>query len=52
MGALDIKKVNPIVEKIREENKRTNLQPTYKDKKRFQKLRSAIKKNKRKNSGK
>jgi len=51
MGALDVKKKNPILDKVREDLKRTDLQTTYKDKKRFQRLRSAIKKTK-KNSGK
>jgi len=52
MSALDIQKISPIEQKVRDESKRTSLKSTSKDKKRFQRLRAAIKKQKKKNSGK
>jgi hypothetical protein len=45
-------KPDPILEKLKKDKKKRSLGTDYKDKKRFQKIRSAIKNIKRKNSNK
>lgn len=44
MSAIDIKKKDPNLKKVKEKQEQKIEQPSYKDKRYFSKLRSAIKK--------
>lgn len=50
MNGVDVNTINPILKKVRKDLNKKSLKQTDKDKKRFQRIRSAIKKTK--NSGK
>ena len=53
MSALDVKAINPILKKVYKDKRRESLHQKTSDSRRFQKLRAAIKKTRKKqNHGK
>lgn len=49
MNGLDVKTIDPILKKVKKDQKKKDLKPSPEDKKRFRRIRTLIK---RKNSGK
>lgn len=52
MNGLDVDGISPLLKKIRKRKDQKSLGTDYKDSRRFQKIRQAIKDIRRKNSGK